>query len=72
MTANNKKETACTDRYTPFFVSAIQLECLAVAAEDVDQLVLDHLLDSGASGLQILTRIKLGGILVEELTESRS
>ena len=43
---------------------------LAVAAQNVDQLVLDHFLDGGAGGLQILAGVKLGRIVGEELTDS--
>ena len=45
------------------------LERLAVAAQDVDQLVLDQLLDVGAGGLQILAGVKVVGMLVEVLTD---
>ena len=40
---------------------------LAGAAEDVDELVADELLDVGACGLEILARVELVGMLVEEL-----
>ena len=43
---------------------------LAGAAQDVDQLVADQLLDVGAGGLQVLARIELGGVVVEELADS--
>ena len=42
---------------------------LAGAAEDVDELVADELLDVGAGGLQILAGIELVGVLVHELTD---
>ena len=42
---------------------------LAGAAEDVDELVADELLDVGACGLEILARVELVGMLVEELTD---
>ena len=42
---------------------------LAGAAEDVAQLVADELLDVGTGGLQVLTRVELVGMLVEELTD---
>ena len=42
---------------------------LACAAQDVDQLVADNFLDVGAGGLQVLTGIEVGGILVEVLTD---
>src|SRR5699024_2275830 len=42
---------------------------LAVAAQDVDQLVLDQLLDVGAGGLQVLAGVELVGVLVEELAD---
>ena len=48
---------------------AIRLLCLAVAAQNMDQLVLDHFLDVGASGLQILAGIELGRCFVEELAD---
>ena len=43
---------------------------LACAAQDVDQLVADQFLDVGTGGLQVLTGVKLAGIVVEELTNS--
>ena len=45
------------------------LERLAVAAQNVDQLVLDQFLDGGAGGLQVLAGIELVGMLTEELTD---
>ena len=42
---------------------------LASAAQDIDQLVADQLLDVGASGLQVLTGIELVGMLGIELTD---
>ena len=42
---------------------------LASAAENVAQLVADELLDVGAGGLEILARVELVGMLVEELTD---
>ena len=52
----------------PFSLSSLVFLGLAVAAQNVDQLVLDHLLDGGASGLQVLAGVKLLGMIVEELT----
>ena len=51
-------------------VIAPALERLAVAAQDVDQFVLDQFLDSGAGGLQVLPGIELVGMLGEELADS--
>ena len=42
---------------------------LAGAAEDVAQLVADELLDVGTGGLQVLARVELVGMLVEELAD---
>ena len=43
--------------------------CLAVAAQNVDQLVGDHVLDSLTSRLQVLTRIEVIRMLVEVLAD---
>jgi len=42
---------------------------LAVAAQNVDQLVLNQLLDVCTGRLQVLTRIKLRGVVIEELAD---
>ena len=42
---------------------------LAGAAQNVHQLVANQFLDVGTGGLQVLTRIELVGMLVEELTD---
>ena len=44
---------------------------LAVAAQHVHQLVAHQLLDVGTGGLQVLTGIKMIGMLVEVLTRER-
>ena len=43
---------------------------LASAAQNVDQLVADHFLDVGTSGLQVLTGVEVIGMLLEVLTDS--
>ena len=43
---------------------------LAGAAQDVDQLVADQLLDVGTGGRQVVTGIELVGMLSKELTDS--
>ena len=43
---------------------------LAGAAQNVDQLVTNDFLDVGAGGLQVLTGVKVIGMLVEVLTNS--
>ena len=47
----------------------IRKSSLASAAQDVDQLVADQLLDVSACGLQVLTGIELVGMLGIELTD---
>ena len=42
---------------------------LAVAAQHMDELVLDHLLDVGPGGLQILAGVELVGVLGKELAD---
>ena len=42
----------------------------AVAAQHVNQLMLDHVLDGDTGGLQILTRIEMIRMLVEVLTDA--
>ena len=42
---------------------------LAGAAQDIDELVADQLLDVGTGGLQVLTGIELVGMLGKELTD---
>ena len=51
-----------------FFIYFVKL-CFARAAEDVSELVADDLLDIRTGGLQILARIELVGMLVEELAD---
>ena len=42
---------------------------LTGAAEHVDELMTDELLDVGAGGLEILARVELVGVLIHELTD---
>ena len=42
---------------------------LAGAAQDVDQLVSDQILDVGAGGLQVLAGVELVGVLLKELAD---
>ena len=42
---------------------------LAVAAQDVDQLMLNHILNGGTGGLQVLARIEVRGILSHVLAD---
>lgn len=57
----------------PHFLVLLQCvhicSCLAGAAENVHQLVADQLLDIGPGGLEILTGVKLIGMLLHKLTD---
>lgn len=45
---------------------------LAVAAQNVDELVPDQLLDGSTGRLEILAGVELVGVLIEELTDGAS